>query len=75
MAQTIGRIIRLHPDDSKRLSEGSLTPGKTEDYVKSYGFIHVPVYSNTGIATARRLQSVAETIFVKGQPVISTIQK
>lgn len=75
MAQTIGRIIRLHPDDSKRLSEGSLIPGKTEDYVKSYGFIHVPVYSNTGIATARRLQSVAETIFIKGQPVISTIQK
>jgi len=75
MAQTIGRVIRLHPDDSRNLSEGSLIPGKTEDYVKSYGFIHVPVYSNTGIATARRLQSVADTIFVQGQPVISTIQK
>jgi superfamily II DNA or RNA helicase len=75
MAQTIGRVIRLHPDDSKRLSEGTLTPGKTEDYVKSYGFIHVPVYSNTGIATAKRLQSVAETIFVQGEPAISTIKR
>ena len=75
MAQTIGRVIRLHPDDSKRLSEGSLIPGKTEDYVKSYGFIHVPVYSNTGITTARRLQNVADTIFVQGQPAISTIKR
>lgn len=75
MAQTIGRVIRLHPDDSKRLSEGSLTPGKVEDYVKSYGFIHVPVYSNTGIATARRLQNVADTIFVQGEPAVSTIKK
>ena len=75
MAQTIGRVIRLHPDDSKRLSEGTLTPGKTEDYVKSYGFIHVPVYNNVGIATAKRLQSVAETIFVQGNPAISVIKR
>lgn len=75
MVQTIGRVVRLHPDDSKRLSEGSLTPGKTEDYVKSYGFIHVPVYANTGIATARRLHAVTETIFEQGQPVISMIEK
>lgn len=75
MAQTIGRVIRLHPDDSKRLSEGTLTPGKVEEYVKSYGFIHVPVYSNTGIATARRLQSVAETIFVQGEAAVSVIKK
>jgi superfamily II DNA or RNA helicase len=75
MAQTIGRVIRLHPEDSGRLSEGTLVPGQLENYHKSYGFIHVPVYSNTGIATARRIQAVADTIFVKGQPVISTIQK
>jgi len=75
MAQTIGRVIRLHPDDSKRLSEGSLVPGQLENYHKSYGFIHVPVYSNVGIATAKRLQSVAETIFVQGEPAISTIKR
>jgi superfamily II DNA or RNA helicase len=75
MVQTIGRVVRLHPDDSRRLSEGSLVPGKTEDYVKSHGFIHVPVYANTGIATSRKLQSVVDTAFVQGQPVITTIQK
>ena len=75
MAQTIGRVVRLHPDDSKRLSEGALVPGQLENYHKSYGFIHVPVYSNVGIATAKRLQSVAETIFVQGEPAISTIKR
>ena len=75
MAQTIGRIVRLHPEDSKRLSEGTLVPGQLENYHKSYGFVHVPVYSNTGIATARRIQAVADIVFDKGQPVISIIQK
>lgn len=75
MAQTIGRVVRLHPDDSRRLSEGSLTPGKTEDYVKPHGFIHVPVYKNTGSSVLKQLQIVAETAFVRGEPVITTIQK
>ena len=75
MAQTIGRVIRLHPDDSKRLSEGTLVPGQLNNYHKSYGFIHVPVYNNVGITTAKRLQSVAETIFVQGNPAISVIKR
>ena len=75
MAQTIGRVIRLHQDDSRALSEGTLTPGDVESYTKSYGFVHVPVYSNTGITTARRLQSVVDTIFIHGEPAISTIKK
>jgi superfamily II DNA or RNA helicase len=74
MAQTLGRIIRLHPEDSRRLSEGSLTPGKLEDYVKSYGFVHVPVYQNSGKSTAKKIQSVSDTIFVKGEPAISVIK-
>lgn len=75
MAQTIGRVIRLHPEDSKRLSEGVIEPGATEQYVKSSGFIHIPVYNNVGISTVRRIQSVTDTIFVQGDPVISTITK
>ena len=75
MAQTIGRVIRLHPEDSKRLSEGVIEPGVTEQYVKSSGFIHIPVYNNVGISTVRRIQSVTDTIFVQGDPVISTITK
>lgn len=75
MAQMIGRVIRLHPDDAENLSSGNLTPGKVEDYVKSYGFVHVPVYDNHGGATSKQLQNVADTIFVKGQPMISVITR
>lgn len=74
MAQTLGRIIRLHPEDARRLSEGSLTPGKLEDYVKSHGFVHVPVYHNSGKSTAKKVQSISDTIFVQGQPAISVIK-
>jgi superfamily II DNA or RNA helicase len=75
MAQTIGRVIRLHTDDAKRLSEGTLVPGQLENYHKAYGFVHVPVYSNTGITTAKKLQAVVNTIFVQGESAISIIKK
>jgi len=75
MAQTIGRVIRLHTDDARRLSEGTLVPGQLKDYHKAYGFVHVPVYSNTGITTAKRMQAVVDTIFVQGEPAISTIKR
>jgi len=75
MAQTIGRVIRLHTDDARRLSEGTLIPGQLKNYHKAYGFVHVPVYSNTGITTAKKLQAVVDTIFVQGEPAISTINK
>ena len=75
MAQTIGRVIRLHIDDARRLSEGTLVPGQLENYHKAYGFVHVPVYSNTGIATAKRMQAVVNTIFVQGEPAVSVIKR
>jgi len=75
MAQTIGRVIRLHTDDARRLSEGTLVSGQLENYHKAYGFVHVPVYSNTGIATAKKLQGVVNTIFVQGEPAISVIKR
>jgi len=75
MAQTIGRVIRLHTEDARRLSEGSLIPGQLKNYHKAYGFVHVPVYSNTGITTAKKLQAVVDTIFVQGESAISTINK
>jgi superfamily II DNA or RNA helicase len=75
MAQTIGRVIRLHTDDAKRLSEGTLVPGQLGDYHKAYGFVHVPVYSNTGITTAKKLQAVVDTIFVQGESAVSVIKR
>lgn len=75
MCQTIGRVIRLHPEDASNIRSGKVAAGDLDNYTKSFGLIHVPVYSNTGISTARRLQSVVDTVFVKGQPAISTIKK
>jgi len=68
-------VIRLHPDDAKNLQSGELIPGDLDNYTKAYGMIHVPVYSNVGIATARRVQSVVNTVFVEGDPAISVIKR
>lgn len=75
MCQSVGRVLRLHLDDVKRIQNGTLTPGKLSDYTKSFGLVHVPVYSNVGIATVKRLQNVVDTVFVQGQPAISTIKR
>jgi superfamily II DNA or RNA helicase len=75
MAQTIGRVIRLHADDARRLSEGTLVPGQLGNYHKAYGFVHVPVYNNTGITTAKKMQAVVNTIFVQGEPAVSVIKR
>ena len=75
MCQSVGRVIRLHLDDVKRIQQGTLTPGNLQEYTKSFGFVHVPVYNNVGIATVKRLQNVVDTVFVEGQPAIATIKR
>jgi hypothetical protein len=35
----------------------------------------IPVYSKVGIATARSVQAVVDTIFEKGEPAISTVRR
>jgi hypothetical protein len=45
------------------------------NYHKAYGFVHVPVYNNTGIATAKKMQEVVNTIFVQGEPAVSVIKR
>ncbi len=75
MCQTIGRVIRLHPEDAENIRDGKVTAGDLNNYEKPFGLIHVPVYSNVGISTARRLQNVVDTVFVQGKPIISTIKR
>ena len=75
ISQTIGRCIRLHHDDAKGLRDGRIEPGNLSQYSKSFGLVCVPVYSKVGIATARAVQSVVDTIFEKGEPAISTVRR
>ena len=72
MAQTIGRVIRLHKDDASKIANGSLKPCiNGTNYIKPFGKMFVPVYNNVGIGTEKRLQSVVDTIFNKGQAQVS----
>lgn len=66
-AQTIGRVTRLHPEDSKRIKNGDLTPGDVDNYVKPFGMIYVPVHTNTGEKTVHCLEKVLETSFRDGK--------
>jgi len=75
ISQTIGRCIRLHHDDAKGLRDGRIEPGNLEQYSKSFGLVCIPVYSKVGIATARSVQSVVDTIFQKGEPAISVVRR
>lgn len=74
--QSIGRCIRVHPEDTARMQSGELEPGDFDNYLKPFGKVVIPVYNNkVGIATARRVQNVVEEVFVKGNFVADVIKK
>ena len=67
MAQTVGRVIRMHRDDRQAIAEGKMQPGEFAFYKKPFGTITIPVNNNYGDRIARQLQVVVDTIFVKGE--------
>ncbi len=71
MAQTIGRVIRVHPEDKKLMAEGKIPAGKYNLYTKSHGKICVPLTGKYGQRIAKRLQSVVSYIFIEGIPPIA----
>jgi superfamily II DNA or RNA helicase len=73
MAQTVGRVIRMHQDDIKRIQQGTLQAGDLSNYTKSYGFVTVPTFGTKNAHTVKRLQNVVDAIFVKGVPPASII--
>jgi superfamily II DNA or RNA helicase len=75
ISQTIGRVIRLHHDDAKSLRDGLIQPGALNQYTKSFGLVCIPVYSQVGVATARSVQAVVDTVFEKGEPAISVVRR
>jgi superfamily II DNA or RNA helicase len=73
--QTIGRCIRVNPEDTERMKNGELTPGDFSNYVKPYGKVVVPVYSNSvGNATSKRVNDVVEEVFMKGEYVVDYVK-
>ena len=71
MAQTIGRVIRVHNEDRNSVDSGVIPAGKFDLYQKSCGKIVVPMTGKYGQKIERRLQSIVNYIFVEGIPPLS----
>lgn len=71
MAQTIGRVIRLNPQDAQDIACGIIPPGEFNMYRKSTGFVTVPVFKNYGRATQHKLENLVHTVFVDGVPAVT----
>ena len=73
MAQTIGRVIRIHQKDKDDMNSGKIPAGAYNLYHKRFGQIVVPMTGKYGQRIAKRLQSIVSYIFVEGIPPISYV--
>ena len=73
MAQTIGRVIRIHQKDVDDMNSGKIPAGAYNLYHKSFGQICVPISGKYGKRIADRLQSVVSYIFIEGIPPLSYV--
>lgn len=69
--QTIGRILRLHREDSKRLQDGSIQPGQYHLYKKPCGVIAFPASDSRGRSIEHKLQIIVDTLFTEGEVLIA----
>ena len=75
IGQTVGRTLRLHPQDAADIRSGALQAGALESYTKSYGLVICPTFDKVSKGTAQKVQSVVDIIFQKGDVAISTINR
>ncbi len=75
ISQTIGRVIRLHKDDAAGLRAGTITPGATNTYTKSFGLVIVPVFNTTQQGVARSVDKVVDVVFNQGGAATSVIRR
>ena len=73
MAQTVGRVIRLHPKDARDIASGVIPKGQLSLYRKPTGYVTIPIHRNHGKHTVKRLQRVVDEIFVKGIPATAYV--
>ena len=75
IGQTIGRTLRLHPEDAEGIRSGRLTAGSLSDYTKSYGLVVCPVFDRASGGTAQAVSNVVETVFTHGDVAVATIRR
>ena len=73
MAQTIGRVIRIHQQDVDDMKSGKIPSGQFNLYRKKHGQIVVPMTGKYGKRIADRLQSVVSYIFIEGIPPLAYV--
>ena len=73
IGQTVGRTLRLHPQDAAKIRSGAIQAGNLEAYTKSYGLVICPTFDKASANTARAVQNVVDTIFVKGDVAVSVV--
>ena len=73
MAQTIGRVIRIHPKDRAAMAEGKVPVGAYELYHKPYGKICVPLSGKYSQRIAKKIQDVVDYIFIEGIPPLAYV--
>ena len=71
MAQTIGRVIRVHKDDRKAVAEGLIPSGAFHLYKKAFGQVTMPIGYRMGDVTKMRLEQVVNSIFIEGVPPLA----
>jgi superfamily II DNA or RNA helicase len=75
IGQTVGRTLRLHPQDAAGIRSGALTAGDLPSYTKSYGLVICPTFDKASTGTALKIQNVVDIIFQKGDVAVSTINR
>ena len=75
ISQTIGRVIRLHKDDAAGLRAGTITPGDTDAYTKSFGLVIVPVFNRAQQGVARSIDKIVDLVFDQGGAATSVIRR
>jgi superfamily II DNA or RNA helicase len=75
IGQTVGRTLRLHPQDAAGIRSGALQAGDLASYTKSYGLVICPTFDKASAGTAQKVQNVVDIIFQQGEVAVSTITR
>jgi predicted helicase len=75
IGQTVGRTLRLHPNDAAGIRSGTLQAGVLASYTKSYGLVVCPVFDRASAGTAKAVQNVVNIIFQQGDVAVSVVRR
>jgi predicted helicase len=75
IGQTVGRTLRLHPQDAAGIRSGALVAGDLASYIKSYGLVICPTFDKASAGTAKAVQNVVDIIFKQGEVAVSVVRR